>query len=212
MKRALAYLIERAQGALEMTVMAEGKFAAFNIMILHSILGTPLEPDLSGHVLMLEELNEYLYRIDRALFHIMASPNIRRVRGIKLGRISSVPENDKPFGASAEEMIKYWCAAPACRISGALISATTSTIASCRSEPGSARRAQPAWLRPTALPSRPAAVGLAALFGELALDVLEAAVNLALARRSASSGSTLSLRARLAITNRMSPISSAMCS
>jgi muramoyltetrapeptide carboxypeptidase len=108
-KRALSYLIERATDALEMTVMAEGKFAAFNIMILHSILGTPLEPDLSGHVLMLEELNEYLYRIDRALFHIMASPNIRRARGIKLGRILSVPENDKPFGASAEEMIKYWC-------------------------------------------------------------------------------------------------------
>jgi muramoyltetrapeptide carboxypeptidase len=58
---------------------------------------------------MLEELNEYLYRIDRALFHIFASANIRRARGIKLGRISSVPENDKPFGTTAEEMIKYWC-------------------------------------------------------------------------------------------------------
>ena len=108
-KRALAYLVEGAPESLEMTVMAEGKFAAFNIMILHSILGTPLEPDLSGHVIMLEELNEYLYRIDRALFHIFASPNIRRARGIKLGRISNVPENDKPFGATAEEMIKYWC-------------------------------------------------------------------------------------------------------
>ncbi|MBS0386725.1 MAG: LD-carboxypeptidase [Proteobacteria bacterium] len=108
-KRALAYLIERAPESLEMTVMAGGKFAAFNIMILHSILGTALEPDLSDHVIMLEELNEYLYRIDRALFHIFASPNVRRARGIKLGRISNVPENDKPFGATAEEMIKYWC-------------------------------------------------------------------------------------------------------
>ena len=109
-KRALAYLIERAPESLELSVMGGGKFAAFNIMILHSILGTPLEPDLSDHVLMLEELNEYLYRIDRALFHIMASPNIRRVRGIKLGRISQVPENDKPFGATAEDMVKTWCA------------------------------------------------------------------------------------------------------
>ncbi len=109
-KRALAYLLERAPESLEMTVMAEGKFAAFNIMILHSILGTPLEPDLSGHVLMLEDLNEYLYRIDRALFHVMASPNVRRAKGIKLGRISNITENDKPFGATAEEMMKYWCA------------------------------------------------------------------------------------------------------
>ena len=109
-RRALAYLVERAPEALELTVIGEGKFAAFNIMVLHSILGTPLEPDLSDHVLMLEDVSEYLYRLDRALFHIMASPNIRRAKGIKLGRISDVPENDKPFGANAEEMIKYWCA------------------------------------------------------------------------------------------------------
>jgi muramoyltetrapeptide carboxypeptidase len=109
-RRALAYLVERAPEALELTVMAGGKFAAFNIMILHSILGTPLEPDLSGHVIMLEDLNEYLYRIDRALFQVFASPNIRRAKGIKLGRISSVPDNDKPFGVGAEEMVKYWCA------------------------------------------------------------------------------------------------------
>lgn len=109
-KRALAYLIERSPETLELTVSPEVKTAAFNIMILNAILGTPLEPDLSGHVLMLEEIGEYLYRIDRALFHITASPMIRRVRGIKLGRISNVPENDKPFGVNEEEMMRYWCA------------------------------------------------------------------------------------------------------
>ncbi len=109
-KRALAYLIELSPETLELTVSPEVKTAAFNIMILNSILGTPLEPDLSGHVLMLEEIGEYLYRIDRALFHITSSPMIRRVRGIKLGRISNVPENDKPFGANEEEMIRFWCA------------------------------------------------------------------------------------------------------
>ncbi|MFT3726783.1 MAG: LD-carboxypeptidase [Terricaulis sp.] len=109
-RRALSFLIERAPEAMELNVMTGGKFAAFNIMILHSILGTPLEPDLAGHTIMLEELNEYLYRIDRALFHIMTSPNVRKARGVRLGRISQVPENDKPFGAEPEEMIKFWCA------------------------------------------------------------------------------------------------------
>lgn len=108
-RRALAWLIERANESLELTVMFEGKTIAFNIMILQSILGTPLEPDLSGHVLMLEDVGEYLYRLDRALFQITSSPNVRRVRGVKLGRISDVPENDKPFGATEEEMVRYWC-------------------------------------------------------------------------------------------------------
>jgi muramoyltetrapeptide carboxypeptidase len=108
-KRALAWLIERAPESVELSVMFEGKCAAFNIMVLSSILGTPLEPDLSAHVLMLEDVGEYLYRIDRALFHISSSPAIQQARGIKLGRLGDIPENDKPFGAGEEEVIKYWC-------------------------------------------------------------------------------------------------------
>ncbi len=108
-KRALAWLIDRAPESLELGVMFEGKTAAFNIEILASIVGTPLEPDLSSHVLMLEEVGEYLYRIDRALFHITSSANVRSVKGIKLGRVSAVPENDKPFGATEEDIVRYWC-------------------------------------------------------------------------------------------------------
>lgn len=108
-KRALAWLIDRAPEALELGAMFDGKTAAFNITVLQSILGTSLEPDLSGHVLMLEDVGEYLYRIDRALFSITSSANVRAVKGIKLGRISDVPENDKPFGATEEEIAKYWC-------------------------------------------------------------------------------------------------------
>jgi muramoyltetrapeptide carboxypeptidase len=109
-RRALMWLIEGAPESVELGVMFEGESAAFNIMVLSSILGTSLEPKLAGHVLMLEDVGEYLYRIDRALFHITSSPNIRQVRGIKLGRLADVPENDRPFGASEEEVIKYWCA------------------------------------------------------------------------------------------------------
>lgn len=109
-KRALSWLIERATESVELGVMFDAKTVALNIMILQSILDTPLEPDLSGHVLMLEEVGEYLYRIDRALFHITSSANVRSVKGIKLGRVSDVPENDKPFGATEEEIVRYWCA------------------------------------------------------------------------------------------------------
>jgi muramoyltetrapeptide carboxypeptidase len=109
LRRALAFLVERSPETLELTVTPDTKTAAFNIMILSSILGTSLEPDLTNHVLMLEEVGEHLYRIDRALFHITSSPRIRKVRGIKLGRVSDTPENDKPFGADEEGIIRYWC-------------------------------------------------------------------------------------------------------
>ena len=73
------------------------------------MLGTPLEPDLAGHVLMLEEVSEYSYRTDRAMFHITSNPSVRRVAGIRLGRCSLVPENDPDFGESEEQIVRHWC-------------------------------------------------------------------------------------------------------
>lgn len=108
--RALRFLVERAGDTIEPSVSNDTPSAAFNIMILQHILGTPLEPDLAGHVLMLEEVGEYLYRIDRALFHITSSANVRRAAGIRLGRCSAVPKNDPDFAASEEDVIQYWCA------------------------------------------------------------------------------------------------------
>lgn len=109
-KRVLNWLIDRSPESVELGVMFDGKSAAFNITVFQSMLGTSLEPNLAGHVLMLEDVGEYLYRVDRALFQITSSVNVRSVKGIKLGRISDVPENDKPFGATAEEIARYWCA------------------------------------------------------------------------------------------------------
>ena len=107
--RALAWLIERAPESLEPAVDGARKTAAFNMTVLSHLLGTPLEPDLDGHVLMLEEVGEALYRIDRSLFHITASANVRRASGIMLGRCSSITPNEPDFGMNEEEIARYWC-------------------------------------------------------------------------------------------------------
>ena len=82
---------------------------AFNLSILDALVGTDLEPDLSGHVLMLEEVSEPLYRVDRMMFHLTGQASIRRVAGIRLGRVSEVVGNDPEFGMTAEEIVRYWC-------------------------------------------------------------------------------------------------------
>ena len=83
---------------------------AFNIMILAHLLGTPHQPDLSGHVILLEDISEYMYRIDRAMFTITSNDSIRRAAGIMLGRVSDIPENDPDFVDDEEAVVKYWCA------------------------------------------------------------------------------------------------------
>ena len=107
--RALAWLVDRDAGALEPSLRHSPRAAAFNMAILSSIIGTPLQPDLDGHVLMLEEVSEPMYRIDRALFHITSNPKIRRVAGLRLGRCNEIPDNDPDFGETEEEVARYWC-------------------------------------------------------------------------------------------------------
>ena len=82
---------------------------AFNLTILNELTGTPLEPDLSDHVLMLEEVSEAAYRIDRMMFHLTSQASIRRVAGIRLGRVSHVTPNHPDFGQTPEEIVRYWC-------------------------------------------------------------------------------------------------------
>jgi muramoyltetrapeptide carboxypeptidase len=84
---------------------------AFNMVVLSHLIGTSLEPDFSGRILILEEVDEHHYRIDRTLFHIFASPNVRRTAGIMLGRCA-IPDNDRPFyaeGGDEETIVRDWC-------------------------------------------------------------------------------------------------------
>ncbi len=90
---------------------APEKLAAFNLTVLSQLLGTPLQPDLTDHVLMIEEVSEYMYRMDRSLFHITSNPAIRGVAGIRLGRCSDIPDNDPDFGMGEEEIVQHWCTA-----------------------------------------------------------------------------------------------------
>jgi muramoyltetrapeptide carboxypeptidase len=82
---------------------------AFNMTVLSQMISTPLAPDFAGRVLMLEEVSEYMYRIDRTLFHLTNTAAVRSVAGIRLGRCSLIPENDPDFGQSAEQLCAHWC-------------------------------------------------------------------------------------------------------
>jgi muramoyltetrapeptide carboxypeptidase len=107
--RALAWLVEGDPASLEPTLAAGAPVLAYNIAVLSSLLGTPLEPPLAGHVLMLEEVGEYMYRLDRYLFHVTSAASVRQVAGIRLGRVSATLANVPEFGAAEEAVMQYWC-------------------------------------------------------------------------------------------------------
>jgi muramoyltetrapeptide carboxypeptidase len=108
--RALSFLAGDAREALEPSVDGATPTAAFNLTILCHMLGTPQEPDLAGHVVMLEEVSEHLYRIDRALCQLTRNAKMRTTAGLRLGRVSLAPPNDPEFGQTPDQIIRHWCA------------------------------------------------------------------------------------------------------
>ncbi|MEL7445835.1 MAG: LD-carboxypeptidase [Pseudomonadota bacterium] len=81
--------------------------AAFNLITLAMVSGTPIMPNLSGHVLMVEEVSEHLYSIDRLFFNLAGS--LPRLAGLRLGAVTAVPENYVEFGQQPEEIAQFWC-------------------------------------------------------------------------------------------------------
>lgn len=105
--RALDWLVRRDPAALEPAL--ERPAMAFNLTVLSTLLGTPLEPDFAGVDLLVEEVSEQLYRIDRAMFHLTASANVRRAARLRLGRVRDIIANDPEFGGDETAIVADWC-------------------------------------------------------------------------------------------------------
>ena len=82
---------------------------AFNLTVLSNLLGTPLEPDFAGVDLLIEEVSEQHYRIDRTMFHVTESPNIRQRARMRLGRVGDILANDPDFGRDEAAIVEEWC-------------------------------------------------------------------------------------------------------
>lgn len=105
--RALDWLVRRDPAAVEPGLRQPAM--AFNLTVLSTLLGTPLEPSFAGVELLVEEVSEHHYRVDRLMFHVTASANIRGIARLRLGRVGDIPENDPPFGEDEQAIVAYWC-------------------------------------------------------------------------------------------------------
>ena len=72
--------------------------AAFNLAILGSLIGTPWLPDLTDHILIVEEVSEPMYNIDRLLFTLANATQLKGIAGLRLGAVTAVVENTPAFG------------------------------------------------------------------------------------------------------------------
>jgi muramoyltetrapeptide carboxypeptidase len=84
---------------------ATGILTGGNLSLLYALNGTPSDIDYSGKILFIEDLDEYLYHIDRMILTLKRSGKLKLLAGLIVGGMTDMKDNTVPFGKSAEEII-----------------------------------------------------------------------------------------------------------
>ena len=80
--------------------VVEGRVFGGNLAVLTRLLGTPYFPDLTGAILLLEDVGERPYRLDRMWTHLKLAGVFERVAGIALGDFTHCEEKDANYGSA----------------------------------------------------------------------------------------------------------------
>ena len=84
---------------------AKGELVGGNLSILYSLFGSPSAIDCSDKILFIEDLDEYLYHIDRMMINLKRNGCLESLKGIIVGGMTKMKDNDIPWGKDAVEII-----------------------------------------------------------------------------------------------------------
>ena len=84
---------------------ASGELVGGNISILYSLLGSKSAIDTKDKILFIEDLDEYLYHIDRMMYNLKRNGYFENVKGIIVGSMTDMHDNEIPFGQNEVQII-----------------------------------------------------------------------------------------------------------
>lgn len=85
--------------------ISEGIVVGGNLSLLHTLAGTKSDIDTKNKILFIEDLDEYLYHIDRMMLQLKRSGKLKNLAGLVIGKFTKMKDNEIPFGKNAEEII-----------------------------------------------------------------------------------------------------------
>ena len=83
----------------------QGEVLGGNLSLLVDALGTRTEPDTTNKILVIEEIDEYLYKIDRMLQHLKRAGKFNDLAGLVVGHMTDIKDTELKFGESIEALI-----------------------------------------------------------------------------------------------------------
>lgn len=92
--------------ALNRVGEASGRLIGGNLSVLYSIAGSTSDMDTDGAILLLEDLDEYLYHIDRMMMQLKRAGKLDKLAGLVIGGMTDMNDNTIPFGHTAVDIIR----------------------------------------------------------------------------------------------------------
>ena len=84
---------------------ATGELVGGNLSIIYSLLGSDSAVDCENKILFLVDLDEYLYHIDRMMMNLKRNGCLHNLKGIVVGGMTEMKDNEIPWGKNALEII-----------------------------------------------------------------------------------------------------------
>lgn len=87
--------------------IAEGMVIGGNLSLINDSLSTSSEPDTRGKILIIEEIDEYLYRLDRMFTQLRRAGKLEFLSGLIIGHMTNISEGDTDFGESVKDIVLH---------------------------------------------------------------------------------------------------------
>ena len=84
---------------------ATAQLVGGNLTLLHALTGSVSDMDTKGKILFIEDLDEYLYHLDRMMMNLKRSGKLKHLKGLIVGGFTDMKDNAVPFGKTVEEII-----------------------------------------------------------------------------------------------------------
>jgi len=98
--------VELPSNPLNRKGSSSGDLVGGNLSLLYSLQGTSWQLDAKGKILLIEDLSEYLYHLDRIMQNLKLSGQLNGLAGLVVGAFTEMQDNESPFGKSAYEIIQ----------------------------------------------------------------------------------------------------------
>jgi muramoyltetrapeptide carboxypeptidase len=85
---------------------AKGRLIGGNLALLAHTVGTSSDIKTKNKILFIEDICEFIYNIDRMMYQLKRSGKLKNLAGLIVGRFADTKDTDRPFGKTAEEVIR----------------------------------------------------------------------------------------------------------